>query len=66
MYNHTPTLTHSEQQEAAERIHDLMANGISSGEAIMIVAHEIREADMKRRQAAGEFPENEEEEDDDE
>ena len=33
MYNHTPTLTHSEQQVAAERIHDLMATGISSGEA---------------------------------
>lgn len=66
MYNHTPTLTHSEQQEVAERIHDLMSKGISSGEAIMIVANEIREADMKRRQAAGEFPENEDEEDDDE
>ena len=64
MYNHTPTLTHSEQQVAAERIHDLMANGISSGEAIMIVAHEIREADMKRRQAAGEFPEDDDEDED--
>lgn len=61
MYNHTPTLTHDEQQKAAERIHDLMAQGISSGEAIMVVANEIREADMKRRQAAGEFDADEEE-----
>ncbi|WP_413112861.1 YoaH family protein [Thaumasiovibrio sp. DFM-14] len=38
-----PTLTHEEQQEAAERIHALMAQGMSSGEAIMKVASEIRQ-----------------------
>ncbi len=37
-----PTLKHAEQQEAAERIHKLMAEGMSSGEAIKIVADEIR------------------------
>ncbi|WP_087022561.1 YoaH family protein [Thaumasiovibrio subtropicus] len=38
-----PSLTHEEQQEAAERIHALMAQGMSSGEAIMKVANEIRQ-----------------------
>lgn len=33
---------HAEQQKAAERIHELMAQGMSSGEAIMKVANEIR------------------------
>ena len=61
MYNHTPTLNHEQQQEAAERIHELMAQGIISGEAIMIVANQIREADIKRREAAGETFSDEEE-----
>jgi uncharacterized protein YoaH (UPF0181 family) len=38
-----PSLSHQEQQEAAERIHLLMGQGMSSGEAIAIVAQEIRE-----------------------
>ncbi|MEI8592853.1 YoaH family protein [Photobacterium sp. Hal280] len=38
------SLTHEEQQEAAERIHALMAEGISSGEAIQIVAEQIRQS----------------------
>ncbi len=38
-----PTLTHEEQQIAADRIHALMAQGMSSGEAIMKVANEIRQ-----------------------
>ncbi|UXI04083.1 YoaH family protein [Photobacterium sp. TY1-4] len=49
MLNNTPTLTHEQQQQAAERIHELMAQGISSGEAIMMVANEIREADAKNQ-----------------
>ncbi len=36
------SLTHEEQQVAAERIHALMAQGMSSGEAIQFVANEIR------------------------
>ncbi|MCC4798621.1 MULTISPECIES: YoaH family protein [Enterovibrio] len=47
--NNMPTLTHSEQQEAAERIHALMATGMSSGEAIMIVANEIREREAAKK-----------------
>ncbi|MFC0225622.1 YoaH family protein [Serratia aquatilis] len=38
-----PSLSHEEQQEAAERIHHLMEQGMSSGEAIALVAQEIRE-----------------------
>lgn len=38
-----PALSHTEQQQAAERIHQLMEEGLSSGEAIALVAQEIRE-----------------------
>ncbi|MFI8415681.1 YoaH family protein [Serratia sp. NPDC078593] len=38
-----PSLSHLEQQEAADRIHQLMEQGMSSGEAIARVAQEIRE-----------------------
>ncbi|MEH0832734.1 YoaH family protein [Pectobacterium cacticida] len=37
-----PALTHEEQQEAVERIQELMSEGMSSGQAIAIVAEEIR------------------------
>lgn len=42
MFSKMPTLNHQEQQEAAERIHQLMAEGMSIGEAIALVAKEIR------------------------
>lgn len=38
-----PSLSHAEQQQAAERIHHLMEQGLSSGEAIALVANELRE-----------------------
>lgn len=44
MFAGMPSLSHQQQQEAAERIHDLMEQGMSTGEAIAIVAQEIREA----------------------
>ena len=37
-----PALSHEQQQKAVERIQELMANGMSSGEAITLVAAEIR------------------------
>ena len=37
-----PTLTHEEQQQAVEKIQELMRQGISTGEAIQIVSNEIR------------------------
>ncbi|OOF49831.1 YoaH family protein [Rodentibacter trehalosifermentans] len=36
-------LTHEEQQKAVEKIQALMAQGVNSGEAIQIVAKELRE-----------------------
>ncbi|MBN5385176.1 YoaH family protein [Serratia marcescens] len=43
MHAGMPLLSHAEQQEAADRIHQLMEQGMSSGEAIVRVAQEIRE-----------------------
>lgn len=42
MLNGMPSLSHNEQEQAADRIRQLMENGMSSGEAIAIVANEIR------------------------
>ncbi|MBW1212542.1 YoaH family protein [Pantoea allii] len=39
-----PALSHDQQQRAVERIQQLMAGGMSSGEAITLVAQEIRES----------------------
>lgn len=39
----SPSLTHEEQQKAVEKIHALMAQGMSSGQAIQLVADEIRQ-----------------------
>ena len=41
------TLTHEQQQKAVEQIQELMAQGISSGEAIQIVAKALREIHQK-------------------
>ena len=40
-------LTHEQQQKAVEQIQELMAQGISSGEAIQIVAKALREIYQK-------------------
>ncbi|WP_077587017.1 YoaH family protein [Rodentibacter caecimuris] len=40
-------LTHEEQQSAVEKIQELIAKGINSGEAIQIVARELRELHEK-------------------
>jgi uncharacterized protein YoaH (UPF0181 family) len=42
MFSGLPALSHEQQQKAVERIQELMANGMSSGEAITLVAAEIR------------------------
>ena len=39
----TPTLSHEEQQKAVERIQEMMIQGISTAQAIKIVAEQIRE-----------------------
>ena len=43
MFNGLPALSREQQQQAVERIHQLIAEGMSSGEAITLVAAEIRE-----------------------
>jgi uncharacterized protein YoaH (UPF0181 family) len=42
MLTDMPALTHEQQQQAVERIQELMAEGMSSGEAIRQVSTEIR------------------------
>ncbi|WP_375749875.1 YoaH family protein [Vibrio sp. HN007] len=42
MFNDLPTLSHQEQQEAVDKIQKLMAEGVSTAEAIQIVADQIR------------------------
>ena len=37
-----PSLTHDQQQQAVERIHELISQGMSSGEAITKVAAKLR------------------------
>lgn len=37
------SLSHEEQQQAVEKIQALMAEGVSSGEAIAYIAKELRE-----------------------
>lgn len=44
MDNSLLSLTHEQQQEAVEEIQKLMAQGISAGEAIQIIANKLREA----------------------
>ncbi|MFC1235446.1 YoaH family protein [Vibrio sp. F74] len=42
MFDDLPTLTHQEQQEAVEQIQELMKQGISTAEAIKLIAEQIR------------------------
>lgn len=49
MFNDLPTLTHQQQQEAVEQIQKLMTQGISTAEAIKIVAEQIRKEQQERK-----------------
>ncbi|AXB34456.1 YoaH family protein [Vibrio campbellii] len=42
MFDDLPPLSHQEQQQAVERIQELMQKGTSTAEAIKIVAEKIR------------------------
>lgn len=44
MFAGLPSLSHDQQQKAVERIQELMTQGMSSGEAIQLVARELRES----------------------
>ncbi len=45
-----PSISHAEQQEAVEKIHALMAQGMSSGEAIRLIAEQIRQQKAQEQQ----------------
>ena len=42
MFAGLPSLSHEQQQQAVERIQQLMTEGMSSGQAIALVAEELR------------------------
>lgn len=48
MFDDLPPLTHEEQQVAVERIQKLMTEGMSTGQAIKLVAGDIRAAYKKK------------------
>jgi len=50
MFDDLPPLSHQEQQQAVERIQELMQKGISTGEAIKIVAGKIRADYAEKKQ----------------
>jgi hypothetical protein len=61
MFKGLPALSHEQQQQAVERIQELMAGGMSSGEAITQVAQEIRQTHTGERILAR-FEDDEDEE----
>ncbi|MDC9593853.1 YoaH family protein [Xenorhabdus sp. IM139775] len=54
-----PVLSHEEQQAAVEKIHQLISEGMSSGEAIGIVARELREKHQNNEQISVLFEDDE-------
>ncbi|XXN65213.1 YoaH family protein [Enterobacter ludwigii] len=65
MFTGLPALSHEQQQQAVERIQELMAGGMSSGQAIAQVAQEIRQT-YKGEGIRAMFEDDEDEEDDNE
>lgn len=43
MFDDFPPLSHEEQQKAVERIQELMSKGVSTSEAIQMVAEKLRQ-----------------------
>lgn len=62
MFAGLPSLSHEQQQKAVERIQELMSQGMSSGEAITVVAQEIRASHTGERIVARFEDEDEDEE----
>lgn len=50
MFDDLPPLSHQEQQQAVEKIQELMAKGTSTAEAIKIVAEQIRSEYAEKQQ----------------
>ncbi len=61
MFAGLPSLSHDQQQKAVERIQELMTQGMSSGEAIALVAQELR-ASHKGERIVARFEDEDEEE----
>ncbi|MEO3988339.1 YoaH family protein [Pseudocitrobacter cyperus] len=61
MFAGLPSLSHEQQQQAVERIQELISQGMSSGEAIGLVAAEIRASHSGERIVARFEDEDEEE-----
>lgn len=59
MFAGLPSLTHEQQQKAVERIQELMAQGMSSGQAIALVAEELR-ANHSRERIVARFEDEDE------
>ncbi|MDC5842409.1 YoaH family protein [Vibrio europaeus] len=49
MFDDLPPLSHEEQQKAVEKIQELMAEGISTAQAIKMVAEGIRAEAAKQQ-----------------
>ena len=52
MFAGLPSLSHEQQQKAVERIQELMSQGMSSGQAIALVADELRASHTGDRSVA--------------
>ncbi len=61
MFAGLPSLSHEQQQKAVERIQQLMTEGMSSGQAIALVAEELRASHTGKRIVARFEDEDEEE-----
>jgi len=61
MFAGLPSLSHEQQQQAVERIQQLMSEGMSSGQAIAVVAEELRASHTGERIVAR-FEDEEDEE----
>ena len=56
MFDDLPPLSHQEQQQAVEKIQELMAKGTSTAEAIKIVAEQIRSEYAEKQQQQNQNP----------
>ena len=55
MFAGLPSLSHEQQQKAVERIQELMAQGMSSGQSISQVADELRASHTGERRIVARF-----------
>lgn len=50
MFDDLPPLTHEEQQKAVEQIQQLMSEGMSTAQAIKVIAEQIRAEAANKQQ----------------